>query len=70
MNVNAQTGWFDDFLRWFFNASPFWVDERKILRTPSIPHRGVERRANPRDRRRGQAPRTASMGYADRQVSS
>jgi hypothetical protein len=42
------------FLRWFFNASPVWVDERSLLRdTPS----GEERRdsSGHADRRRGDA---------------
>jgi hypothetical protein len=43
-----KTQWLDDFVRWFFNASPFWVDERKIWRPGSELHCD-ERREHPRD---------------------
>jgi hypothetical protein len=41
--------WLDDFVRWFFNASPVWVDERKLTNDgPSAP---VENRRTVADRR-------------------
>jgi len=43
-----KTQWLDDFVRWFFNASPFWVDERKIWRPTSGMDCG-ERREHRRD---------------------
>jgi hypothetical protein len=43
-----KTSRLDEFVKWFFNASPMWVDERKIWRPPP----GLafsDRRSQPRD---------------------
>ena len=43
-----KTSWLDDFVKWFFNASPMWVDERKIWKpTPDVEF--ADRRSQPRD---------------------
>ena len=43
-----KTSWLDDFVKWFFNASPVWVDERKIWKpTPDLEY--VDRRSQLRD---------------------
>ena len=41
-----KTSWLDDFVKWFFNASPQWVDERKIWK-PDLDF--ADRRNPPRD---------------------
>jgi hypothetical protein len=43
-----KTQWLDDFVKWFFNASPFWVDERKIWK-PSADCEYGDRREHRRD---------------------
>jgi hypothetical protein len=55
MNLDLETlsRRLSGFFKWFFNASPVWVDERSLLRdTPS----GEERRdaSGHADRRRGE----------------
>lgn len=67
--MNAQMRWFDEFVRWFFNASPLWVDERKVLRAPFEPRRTIERRATPRDRRPPNA-HVSSFVHSGRKVTS
>ena len=57
--MNARARWFDDFVKWFFNASPMWVDERKILRATPQSGEPLNRRGPARDRRRGPDPRGA-----------
>jgi hypothetical protein len=42
-----KTGWLDDFVKWFFNASPMWVDERKIWKPTDVDL--VDRRSHSRD---------------------
>ena len=42
-----KTGWLDDFVKWFFNASPMWVDERKIWKPTDLEF--GDRRSHPRD---------------------
>ena len=27
--MNSRARWLDGFVKWFFNASPLWVDERE-----------------------------------------
>ena len=49
-----------DFFKWFFNASPVWVDERSLLReSPSAERRSTSGRA---DRRRGSERDTSFPG--------
>ncbi len=43
-----KTSRLDEFVKWFFNASPMWVDERKIWR-PTPDFEFGDRRSQPRD---------------------
>jgi len=42
-----KTSWLDDFVKWFFNASPMWVDERKIWKPTDLEL--ADRRSHSRD---------------------
>lgn len=53
--MNLRSRWLNGFVKWFFNASPLWVDERELEATrvsamPAAPRR--ERRAANGERRR------------------
>ena len=50
--MNAQVSWLDGFVKWFFNASPVWFDERRVALEPGIPGQQVDRRSRFDDRRR------------------
>ena len=47
--MKARASWLDGFVKWFFNASPVWVDERDVARQPVEPHPFEP--ARPRERR-------------------
>jgi len=32
--MKTHASWLDGFVKWFFNASPVWVDERDVVREP------------------------------------
>jgi len=67
MKGRTRDGWLDGFVKWFFNASPVWVDERHGTLPPvdaSVPR---ERRVHG-DRRRRPDPR-GSIEVADRRRS-
>jgi len=46
--MNPRMRWLSGFVKWFFNASPFWVDERKIWK-PSADCEYGDRREHRRD---------------------
>lgn len=60
MKVRSQ--WLDDFMKWFFNASPMWVDERHAVMQG--PHTELANRRTLADRRRD--PDRDSFQPADR----
>ena len=64
--MKGKTGnrWLDGFVKWFFNASPVWVDEPDDARSPVDPHVPRERRVQG-DRRRRLDPH-GSLKAADR----
>jgi len=45
-DMKTRASWLDGFVKWFFNASPVWVDERDVAREPFETETAV-----PRDRR-------------------
>jgi len=49
--MKARASWLDGFVKWFFNASPAWVDERELRQQPFEPVVPRNRRVHP-DRRR------------------
>jgi len=54
--------WLGDFVKWFFNASPFWVDERKIWKpTPDLDYddRREHRRDDAESRRSNRTTRSS-----------
>jgi hypothetical protein len=59
--MKAKGSWLDGFVKWFFNASPLWVDERTLPGDPFEPpvprNRRVlgDRRRHP-DRREATPP--------------
>lgn len=56
----VRSGWFDDFVKWFFNASPVWVDERSMAREEASRSPRANRRTVD-DRRSHPDPRGASQ---------
>ena len=32
--IKTRASWLDGFVKWFFNASPVWVDEREVVGEP------------------------------------
>lgn len=64
--MNACMGWFDGFVKWFFNASPVWVDERRILKDSSDLQVPMDRRAALLDRRRSAEKHSATTQSTDR----
>jgi hypothetical protein len=64
MKGKTHNTWLDGFVKWFFNASPVWVDERDDARSPVDTHVQRERRVHG-DRRRRPEPR-GSLKAADR----
>jgi hypothetical protein len=59
MKISAQ--WLDDFVKWFFNASPLWVDPRDG--TNEAAGHAHERRVQG-ERRRGAGDRGSSKQSA------
>lgn len=64
MNIRSQ--WFGDFIKWFFNASPNWVDERTSSQKAAGTPPRVNRRVASGDRRRDPVLRSASQRRIDR----
>jgi hypothetical protein len=64
MRAKTRNTWLDGFVKWFFNASPVWVDERDDARSPVDPDVPRERRVQG-DRRRRPDPR-GNLEAADR----
>lgn len=61
MKIRSQ--WLDDFMKWFFNASPMWVDERQGL-MDGVDNEPANRRSLD-DRRRDPDSRDSAR-HADR----
>jgi len=34
LEMKTRASWLDGFVKWFFNASPVWVDERDVVKEP------------------------------------
>lgn len=64
--MNARVGWLDDFVKWFFNASPVWVDERSILKDSPNLQVPADRRAALHDRRPSAEMHSATTQSTDR----
>jgi hypothetical protein len=67
MKGKTRNTWLDGFVRWFFNASPVWVDEHDDAR-PAIDTSTPRERRVQGDRRRHADPR-GSLETADRRRS-
>jgi hypothetical protein len=67
VDMKTRASWLDDFVKWFFNASPVWVDERDVVREPFDADVPRDRRGHP-DRRRHADTREA--GPTDRRRST
>jgi hypothetical protein len=64
--MNARVGWLDDFVKWFFNASPGWEDGRSILKDSPDLKVPANWRAPLRDHRRSADSRSATTQSTDR----
>jgi hypothetical protein len=67
MKGRTRNSWLDGFVKWFFNASPVWVEERDDTRPPVDASVLPDRRVHG-DRRRHPDPRE-SIEAADRRRS-
>ena len=67
MKAKKPNTWLDGFVKWFFNASPVWVDERDDAR-PTVDTSAPRERRVHGDRRRRPDPRR-SLETADRRRS-
>ena len=67
MKAKVHNSWLDGFVKWFFNASPVWIDERDDARPAFGSTEPRNRRVNA-DRRHRPDPR-GSLENADRRRS-
>ena len=68
IGMKARTGWLDRFVKWFFNASPLWVDEREAEESRTPPQR--DRRAANGERRRNPESRQVNLSAQQRRRGS
>jgi hypothetical protein len=64
--MNSRSSWLDGFVKWFFNASPQWVDKQQPAQSegPQRDRRAAngERRRNPEARQAGLAAQQRRRG--------
>jgi hypothetical protein len=65
--MNSRSRWLDGFVKWFFNASPLWVDERQPVHAERPPR---DRRAANGERLRNPEARQAGLRAHQRRGGS
>ena len=65
--MNSRSSWLDGFVKWFFNASPQWVDDQQPAQAEG-PRR--DRRAANGERRRNPEARQAGLAAQQRRRGS